>query len=165
MVEVIGSSPTAPTNRKKHAKSRAFSIGGGFDASTRRNRNLISIAKLNAPPSVNLQSKFLPWGSRLRETAKPCRPAISNLKQGTSVLFSIGGGFDASTRRNRILMPIGKSNAPSSVNLQSKFLPWDSRLRETAKPCRPTISNLKQGTSVLFLLVGTLTRVRGATET
>lgn len=60
MVEVIGSSPTAPTNRKSTRNRVLFSIGEGFDASTRRNRNLISIAKLNAPSSVNLQSKFLP---------------------------------------------------------------------------------------------------------
>lgn len=62
-------------------------------------------------------------GFPLAGNGKTLPPAISNLKQGTSVLFSIGGDFDASTRRNQNLISIAKLNAPSSVNLQSKFLP------------------------------------------
>ena len=117
MVEVIGSSPTAPTNNKRASHTAcSFVIGGDFGASTRRNQNLKSIAKFNAPSSVNLRSKFLPRGSRLRETAKPYRPTFG-------CVFFNGGDFGASTRRNRNLKPYAKFNAPSSVNLRSKFLP------------------------------------------
>ena len=55
MVEVIGSSPTAPTNNKRASHTAcSFVIGGDFGASTRRNRNLKPYVKFNAPSSVNL---------------------------------------------------------------------------------------------------------------
>ncbi len=60
MVEVIGSSPTAPTNNKRASHMAcSFVIGGDFGASTRRNQNLKSIAKFNAPSSNKLPRTYL----------------------------------------------------------------------------------------------------------
>ena len=69
MVEVIGSSPTAPTKNKRASRMAcSFVIGGDFGASTRRNRNLKPYANFNAPSSVILRSKLTLDGNKLPRT-------------------------------------------------------------------------------------------------
>ncbi len=55
----------------------SFVIGGDFGASTRHNHHSKFINKLQCAVERQFAAgKFLPWGSRLRETAKPYRPTI-----------------------------------------------------------------------------------------
>ena len=102
MVEVIGSSPTAPTNK---ATAALKECGGRF---IRAGRTAGSTSFVNAASAV-----FLPRDSRLRETAKPLPPHHSRTFQVRRSLYS-RGAYCGST---------SFVNAASAI-----FLPRDSRL-------------------------------------
>ena len=100
MVEVIGSSPTAPTNKKRHAELRVCSYWWGRKGRVRGiNVTLLFFSKLKMPSVVNLPWQILAVGL----------PLAGNGKASTAphfhtalfcVSFLIGGGVKGEADKN-----------------------------------------------------------------
>ena len=108
MVEVIGSSPTAPTNTKT-ARNYAcrFRIGGGVNGLVTRHSPDTDFPKTFKcrRSSICPRDKLLPKDSRLRETAKPLPPPCfggteNEFRVILPVFFAIGGGVNGLVTRH-----------------------------------------------------------------
>ena len=132
MVEVIGSSPTAPTNSRKDRQSPVFFvIGGGVNGLVTRHSPDMDFPKTSKcrRSSICPSGKLLPKDSRLRETAKPLPPPVLVVRKMNSeqlcVPFSYWWGVNGLVTRHSLDKDFPKTSKcrRSSICPLGKLLP------------------------------------------
>ena len=150
MVEVIGSSPTAPTNEKRHAKLRVFSHWWGRKGRVRGiNDTRCFFTTQNA-----VGRQFALANSCRRTPA--CGKRQSLYRPTPSTKAKIGCPFSmwwGRTRHKRYYLFFSKLKMPSVVNLPWQILAVGLPLAGNGKASTAHTFNLPNS-ACLFLLVG-----------